>query len=87
MNIADNPELQKARADVDAAFAEMNTAKQWLKTRSLVRYRDPFGSAERQTAEKDYADALREWQEKTEAFQVAKKTYDDFRMFVTGRSA
>ena len=69
-----------ARSRVDIAFNELEKARQYLKERSLVRFRDPFGSRERDTANYLFEEAERDYQEKLEVFQWATKSFDDVRM-------
>jgi hypothetical protein len=76
-------ELQAYQDQVDAAFKEMERARQYLKERSLVRFRDPFGSPERDAAQYLYEEAERDHQVKKDAFQAARKLFDDTRMHLS----
>lgn len=78
-----NQELQACQNQLDAAFAEMERARQYLKERSLVRFRDPFGSPERDTANYLYEEAERDFKAAADAFAVARKQFDDVRMHST----
>jgi hypothetical protein len=80
-----NEELQVYQDQVDAAFAAMNTAKQYMKTASTLRFTFPFGSEERATAEGDYEQALSDYHAKADAFAAARKLYDDSRMHLLAR--
>jgi len=71
--------LAAARSRVDIAFNEMERARQYLKERSLVRFRDPFGSNERDRCNRLYDEAERDYQEKVATFQFAAKNLDDVR--------
>jgi hypothetical protein len=71
--------LAAARSRVDVAFNELERARQYLKERSLVRVRNPFGSPERDTDNYLYEEAERDYQEKLAAFQWATKQFDDTR--------
>jgi hypothetical protein len=71
--------LQSAKSRVEHTFNELEKARQYLKERSLVRFRDPFGSQERDTANYLFEEAERDYQEKLSQFQWATKALDDFR--------
>ena len=73
-------ELEECKSVVDATFKEMQRARQYLKERSLVRFRDPFGSPERDTANYLFEEAERDFREKLAAFQWATKSFDDVKM-------
>lgn len=74
--------LQVRQAQLDAAFKEMERARQYLKERSKVRFRDPFGSPERDTAQYLYDEAERDYKAKAVAFAIARKQFDDTRMYL-----
>jgi hypothetical protein len=76
-----NEELQRLKQRVEIAAEEMQAAKQYFKECSRVRFRDPFGSPERATANYLFEEAERDYREKVEAFQLAAKMYDDVKMF------
>ena len=63
-----NDELQRLEQQVESAAEAMQAAKWHFKERSRVRFRDPFGSPER------------DYKEKVAAFQLVAKMYDDIKM-------
>jgi hypothetical protein len=73
-------EIEKYKQLVDAAFFAMNQAKRYMKTCDPLRFKHPFGSAERATAERNYDAAVKDYREKNDAFATARKLYDDVRM-------
>jgi hypothetical protein len=71
--------LAAARSRVDICFNELETAKQYLKARSLTRFHGEFGSPERDESQYFYDEALHDYEEKLAAFQFATKHFDDTR--------
>jgi hypothetical protein len=78
-------ELEKYKQVVDATFSVMNAAKQYMKVTDPLRFKSPFGSAERLKAERDYDEAVKDYREKAEAFATARKLYDDTRMHTVNK--
>jgi hypothetical protein len=75
-----NDELQRLEQQVESAAEAMQAAKWHFKERSRVRFRDPFGSPERDTANYLFEQAERDYKEKVAAFQLVAKMYDDLKM-------
>jgi hypothetical protein len=73
-------ELAAYKKLVDTAFAEMNAAKQYMKSCDPLRFKFPFGSVKRSTAERNYDEAVKDHRAKADAFAAARKLYDDTRM-------
>jgi hypothetical protein len=73
-------ELQRLKQQVESAAEAMRAAKWHFKECSRVRFRNAFGSPERDTANYLFEEAERDYKEKVAAFQLVAKMYDDFKM-------